>query len=375
MSPQIPSPSAGTTVLTAAKFTASFHDGLLSAVHGAPQARVVQSTPSQPDKIATSDAVDATFTRAGQISGFVQQGNFQYHEGPPGGKDSRSAWAQKASYSTANEVLMLEGSPRVIDGGMTTTAQTIRINRSTGDADAQVSVKTTYSELTAQPNGALLASSDPIHVTAARMIAARSTGLAHYTGDARLWQGANIVQAPSIVFDRDKRSMDAQGASGHPVSTVFVQPAKNGSVTPVNVTAARLDYTDQQRTAHFEGRVVMRTGDGTVTADRVNVFLIPAKTSAPAKTVMLAATASQLDHILAEGHVTLVEPSRRGSGDKLVYTAADSKFVMTGGPPVIIDAEQGRVTGASLTFYNRDDRVLVEGGGTSRAVTTTRVSK
>jgi len=29
----------------------------------------------------------------------------------------------------------------------------------------------------------------------------------------------------------------------------------------------------------------------------------------------------------------------------LVYTAADDKFVLTGGPPSIFDAERGKITG------------------------------
>ena len=58
-----------------------------------------------------------------------------------------------------------------------------------------------------------------------------------------------------------------------------------------------------------------------------------------------------------------------------MYTAAEDKFVMTGGPPSIFDAERGKITGDSLTFYKRDDRVLVEGKETSPAVTTTRVAR
>jgi lipopolysaccharide export system protein LptA len=44
-----------------------------------------------------------------------------------------------------------------------------------------------------------------------------------------------------------------------------------------------------------------------------------------------------------------------------VYTSAEEKFVLTGGPPVITDAEHGRITGQSLTFFSKDDRVVVEG--------------
>jgi lipopolysaccharide export system protein LptA len=78
---------------------------------------------------------------------------------------------------------------------------------------------------------------------------------------------------------------------------------------------------------------------------------------------------------VAQGKVLVQEPGRRAEGEKLVYTSADDKFVMTGGPPSIFDAEHGKITGDSLTFYNRDDRVLVEGKAASPTVTTTRVAR
>ena len=94
-------------------------------------------------------------------------------------------------------MLVLSGSPRVADSGMTTTAQVIRVNRATGDAIAEGDVKSTYSELKAQPDGALLASADPIHVTSQSMTAHRSPAVALYSGNARLWQNANVVESPT----------------------------------------------------------------------------------------------------------------------------------------------------------------------------------
>jgi len=72
------------------------------------------------------------------------------------------------------------------------------------------------------------------------------------------------------------------------------------------------------------------------------------------------------------------QPKRRAEGQKLVYTAADDKFVLTGGAsnelPSIFDAERGKITGGSLTFYRHDDRVLVEGEASTPVVTQTRVA-
>lgn len=365
------------TVITAANFTAKFDHNRMSAIHGAPDAKVVQSTPGQPDKVSTSQQLDAAFDPSGSISGFVQQGGFRYREGQPGAKVDRSAWADKATYNNLTQVLTIEGSPRVVDGGMTTTAQQIRLNRRTGDAEAQYDVKTTYSELSPQPNGAMLASSDPVHVTAANMTLKRANSVARYSGGARLWQTGNIIEAPIIVFDREKRSVQAEAASGRRVSTVLVQQDKKGTSTPVSIAADKFSYVDNQRKALFEGSVLMRGADATVTANEVQAFLRAHETGKGPQSSGLpgASGPSQLEKVVAQGNVVVQEPNRRATGQKLVYTASEQKFVLTGGPPSIFDAERGTVTGSSLTFYSGDDRVLVEGGDKGRTVTTTRVSK
>jgi lipopolysaccharide export system protein LptA len=82
-----------------------------------------------------------------------------------------------------------------------------------------------------------------------------------------------------------------------------------------------------------------------------------------------------LDRLIADGSVVIVQPTRRAKGDHVVYTAKDDKYVLTGKLPSIFDAERGTVTGDSLTFYKRDDRVLVEGEAKSPAVTQTRVAR
>ena len=84
------------------------------------------------------------------------------------------------------------------------------------------------------------------------MTAHSAPAVALYTGDARLWQDANVIQAPSIEFDRNRRSVVAQGYAVQPVSTVLVQTEKSGKVTPVKITSDRLTYTDRERKAHFE---------------------------------------------------------------------------------------------------------------------------
>jgi lipopolysaccharide export system protein LptA len=362
-------PAAGdgsATTVTAGRFLAKFDDqSRLSAVHGAPDAKVVSTVPGQPDRISTSQTIDVAFRAAGGIDAIVQQGSVDYTDG------ERQARADRARYTPADQMLELTGSPRITDKGLLTTARTVRMNRATGDALAEGNVKSTYSDLREQPNGALLSAASPIHVTAHTMTAHRTSALATYTGDARIWQDANVVEAPSIQFDRDHRSVVAQG-NGQPVSTVLVQIDKHGNVTPVSITSARLTYTDDQHRAHFEGGVIARGADVSITADHLDAFMVPRSQGSQSQSVK---GQGQLDRLVAEGNVVIQEPARRATGDQLVYTTAEDKFVLTGGSPSIFDAEHGKIRGDSLTFFRRDDRVLVEGRDTSPTVTQTRVAR
>ena len=356
------------TIITAVKFNAKFDDsGQISAVHGAPNAKIVNSSPGQPDRVSTSDVADAIARPDGSVESVVQRGHVAYVD-----KDLK-AWGDRARYTPDDEMLYLSGSPRVIQGGMTTTAIAMQMNRATGEAFAEGDVKSTYNDLKEQPNGGMLASSDPIHVTSQKMVSHHDPGVATYTGKARLWQVANVVEAPSIEFDREARSVVAFGIPGEPVSTALVQTDSSGKTTPVAIISDRLTYNDSERKAHFEGNVVARGEDATMTSDTGDAYLKPADQGASQGTSQRGMEAGRLDRMIGQGHVVIVQPARRAKGDHVVYTADDDKYILTGNLPSIFDAERGTVTGDSLTFYKRDDRVLVEGEAKTPAVTQTRV--
>jgi lipopolysaccharide export system protein LptA len=428
--PGQPSAQAQKTIVTAGKFEAQFAtDGgknRLSTMHGAPNARVVNSAPGEPDRVSTSESIDAIFLPQGGVDSITQLGNVAYTDNQTADKRMR-AWANTAHYTPADQVLVLAGNPRVTDGSMATTAKTIRINRGTGDALAEGDVKSTYSDLKEQPNGALLASSSPIHVTARSMTAHNNSGIALYTGNARLWQDANIIEAPSIQFDRDHRFVIAQGAPTQPARTILVQTERSltekapteqprtekavpeepkvekaqtpkgaekshqkskagnneeaqenplGESSPVTITALKLTYADSERKVHYEGGVFAQGADFTAKANSADAYLRPrSETSGNQSVAWQNRSLGQLDHMVAYDDVVITQPDRHADGQKLVYTADDDKFVLTGGPPSIFDAKQGKITGVSLTFFRTDDRVLVEGEASTPVVTPTRVAQ
>jgi lipopolysaccharide export system protein LptA len=388
--------AAQRTVITAGRFDARFTEtpagsSRITLMHGAPDAKIVNSAPGLPDRVSTSKTLDAFFLPEGGIGSIVQQGTVAYSDNQAPAKRTQ-AWADRALYTPADRILVLTGSPRVSDGAMMTTARTIRINRVSNDAFADGDVKSTYSELKEQPDGALLASSSPIHVTSAKMTAHNSTAIALYEGKARLWQDANVIAAPSIQFDRNRRSVVAQGTTAQLVSTALVQESdKQRTQNPppksenkakkspeekssqvVAITSSRFTYTDAERKAHYEGGVIAKGVGSTATSSSADAYLLPRSQSTSTQQL---SSAGRLDHLVAQGDVVIQQPTRRAEGQKLVYTAAEDKFVLTGGPPSIFDAERGTITGVSLTFFKADDRVLVEGEASTPVVTQTRVAR
>jgi lipopolysaccharide export system protein LptA len=349
--------ATGKTTISAGHFETTFNDqNRPVSLYGTPDAKIVDTVSGKPDRILISRELTAKFNDKGEIISADQNGDFHYQEG------TQTATADRAKYGAAEETILLTGSPRIVDTGATLTADSIQLNRKTRNAVAQDNVKTTYTNMTAQPTGAMLASSDPIHVTGSSVNFSSSTGVARYT-KARLWQGPNIVEAPTINFDRNKRSLQAQGSQGGQVASVFVQKDKNGKLTPVNVTSDKLSYVDSERKAVFSGNVIVRTQDTTIDSDTVQVILLPRKNQAETQ------SASQLDRIESQGDIKIQQGSRKATGTRLIYTAAEEKMVLTGTPnkrPSIFDAERGQITGDSLTFFTHDGRVLVGGGETSQ---------
>jgi lipopolysaccharide export system protein LptA len=352
----------GKTTISAGHFETTFNEqNRPASLYGTPDTKIVESVPGKPDRILTARELTAKFNDKGEIVSADQTGDFHYQEG------TETASAERAKYNAADETIMLSGSPRVVDPsqGATLTAESIQLNRKTRNGLAQDNVKTTYSNLSAQPSGAMLGSADPIHVTGTTVTFSGATGVARYT-KARLWQGPNIVEAPSINFDRPHRSLQAQGGQGGRVASVFVQKDKNGKLMPVNVTSDKLSYVDSERKAVFSGNVIVRTQETTIASNAVQVILLPKKSQSENK------SASQLERIEAQGDIKIDQANKKAVGSRLVYTAADEKMVLTGmpdHPPSIFDAERGQISGDSLTFFTHDGRVLVGGGETSQTQT------
>jgi lipopolysaccharide export system protein LptA len=362
-----------------AEVTSLGKDGSLNTTHSdsillrfAPQKHHAARHARQTLSSATSQLVSAV--EDGHV--FMQQtpaGNAPKTQGPV------TAWANHAEYTAVDEVLRLRGNPRLQEtGALDVSADAIDYHRSTGDAFAIGNVKATYRESSGSPaalsHGSLpqLGGKGATHVVAARAWFTSAKGLAVFYGSsghpARLWQGGNSVSAPKIEIRRTPQQLLASGQGTDAVTAAFA--AVMGTMAQaglVRVASDSLIYSGESHRAYFHGHVEAVDTFGKMQAGDIDMKIAPAAGHHP----------TQLQEMVATGGVTLTQPGRRAVGTRLVYTASDERYVLTGRPgalPYITDRVHGRTTGAALIFNNRNDSVEVNGGEGS-AVTETSIPK
>ena len=307
----------------------------------------------------------------------------------PGATESH-ATAARAEFDGATDRVILTGSPRIDSGGTNIMADRIGLNRATGDADATGNVKGSY---TSEPG------KDPMHVLAGSAQFHHATSSASFFGsnggNARLWQGSSMVDAPVIDLDQKAQTLHAhsdhadaknsvrtsllnQESSGpRKASTAGNPRPPTGGVT--RIVASDLVYRGDlpQPTAVFSGGARVQNGDGVIVSDLVTATMKPTgdKTK-PQSGAMLMGGA--VDHIVAEGAVRLQQAGRTGTGSRLTYDVAEGDFVLTGTPdepPRISDLQRGQVTGASLLFHAGDDSVVIVAAPGKRVRAETRVKR
>jgi lipopolysaccharide export system protein LptA len=328
------------------------------------------------------------------------------------------ATAERAVYNGDLERVTLTGNVQVNDEASVLWADRVVAEQKTGDATADGAVKASYQ----QAGG----SGEPVHVLAARAEMKHDSQIAIFYGApgqrARLWQGASQVDAPVLQFEQKQRRLLAHGegrGAAMAVHTVLVgnggsgQPGtakggagsntagKNaagkaapggGKTEVVRVESRQLVYSDEARKAEFTGGVEVESADGTMRGQQADVYLQAAPVSGKATTASAtvagkgdgpvgsgkasAGSSTQggaangfmggsVERVVATGQIDLQQPGRRATGDKVVYTASDGMFVLTGTtavPPKVVDDHQGTVTGTSLRFHSGDDSVLVSNG-------------
>jgi len=430
-------PSKGpeqTTRISGDRLVATFGPGnAFQQVDGTGNTQIVQSSTDGSHNTTKGDALHASFVQqpaegqqtvarsnaknAGKKSAgprmettletAIQDGNVVLTEtqakkpGAAAQPETLTGWAQHAEYHASDQVLHLTGSPRLNDGAtMQVAADEIDYHRDSQNAAASGHVKATYTQAAksgedprskAPPT---MGGKGPVHVIAERATMEHAKNQEFFFGSehnpARMWQDPDSLLAPVIEIDRDENQLKAWGEStgSKPVVDANFTTTLGGQqqASVVRVRSQTLVYSDKTRQGDFRGAVTAAQGNEAIEADDALLYLKPtAGNGAPERPGPAADSnakpagrqTAQLDRIVATGHVVFVQPGRKGNGEKLVYTADDSRYVLSGtesSPPQLWDRVHGTTTGQALIFSSQDERVEVSGGKSS-AVTETRAKK
>ncbi len=149
-----------------------------------------------------------------------------------------------------------------------------------------------------------------------------------------------------------------------------------------------MTYASDDGRAHLEKNVVAHSEQGSIHSDAMDLFFalpesappgpapVPVAAS-PATTASRspAAAGRQLVRAVGLGNVAVTQLDRRGTSSRADYTTADSKFVLSGGSPIVYDTSGNSVTGRQLTLFYADDTIVVDSAEGLRTLTLHRVGK
>jgi len=365
--------ASDTTTLHAKKFVAQLGpNGHLDKLFGHGDVDVRRQVGSGVPQAISAAELAATFAAHGDWATVEESGNVRFQQA------DRQATAEHASMVRATDTIKLDGSPVVSDAVSRTTAGGVVVNQKSGELRATGGVVSTY--IPAAQGDAVNLGSGAAHVSADALSGSVNSGHVAYAGHARLWQGDSVLDADQIDLWRDDKKLQA---SGHVVA-VFPQiagpfpslPGKSSgaSSTPTlwKIVAPILTYWSDRGQAHLEGGVAASSAQGSLESQTLDVFL-GAAPATPA--VGPSPGGRQLSRVLAQGNVVVRQGDRRGMGEQAEYTAADGKFVLSGGQPTIVNAASDTTTGHSLTFYVASDTILIDSQEGSRTLTRHRVEK
>ena len=339
-------------------FSAQGKPQLLNAT-GAVQSQ--REIPGRPAQIANSASGVAQLSAGGDWSQITLRGNVRLQEA------ERNAEAQQAVFARAAQTTVLTGQAMVRDAGSETHAPKITFYQSTGEIEAEGPVRSTDF---ASKGTSLQMSSVPANLSADRMRANSKTGRAVYTGHARLWQGASVLEAETIELLRPTRILNATGN----VRAVFPQApqpgASLGSAPVWHISSGLLTYWDTENRAHLEKDVYVQSADQKMHAPQLELFFTRTGSDKQGN-----GGASQISRAVGTGGVVVEQGDRRGTAERGLYTAAEEKYVLSGGTPTLFDPVEGTTTGRELTFYRADDTIVVDSGNGLRTLTKHRVQR
>jgi len=280
-----------------------------------------------------SDSLEAFFTlKDGTVALWraVQQGNFRFVS------DGRSASADLGEYDEDNRKLTLTGSPEILDAAGRVSGDRIEYDL---DADELVARGRVRAVLDArQGKGSLFQTgggASPVVVAAEELRYRTAEERFQFSGGVAALTESQQLNAREITIDR-VGNMTADGGVLHRIETGAAATVESGL----------MEYRRGEGVIRYSGKVEMKSEELMFSADVFNVTLDD--------------EAKDIRRVLAEGNVLVRHGGRVCRGDAAEWVPESSKYVVTGNPAMIDDPARGRSTARRLTYFQGEDRIMLE---------------
>lgn len=322
--------------------------------------------------------------RGAQPGKVVETGDVQLRAG------ERELSAQQLTYTPADGKAILTGSVHGSDPQAAFSAEAATwISHPDGSASLSAHAAPEGHielSLSGRPSnvGPMLAANRPVVITAGSVhwdqpagpkptSAASFRGTAVFTGSVRLLQAPSLLRAGRLTITAGANGMPAQLLATGDVQTDFLANRSSvgslnrqlthtaaGHERAVRVRARQLVYSAAAHQARYSGAVRLAVDDATLSAPQLTIYLSTSGNS------------PSLERAQATGGVALRQPGRSAHAARLSYDFASNQVRLDGGPPSILDAEHGKITGDPLTFSLSSDEIQVGGKSGTRVLGKTK---
>ncbi len=320
------------------------------------------ATRTQGARTARAQTLDAALDPAsGALQDATFTGTFHFTDG------SMTATSNLARYRIAAGTLALSGKqgaadPQIKDEALTIEAETIDVTLNPRKMVAAGKVRSALlppaKGTAAAPGGkrpGLLGATEPVNIIANTLTYDEATRRGEYKGQAVLLQGQTQINADSLTIDESKGDLMAAGKVLTSLA-ILGKETKDGQATPPTIgRGGSFTYTDQARRATYQTQASLDGEYGNLRGEKIEI--------------MLAAGDNSLARLDATEKVTAIVDKRTVTGAQLSYVPADEKYVVTGAPVTMVDAECQELSGKTLTFFKASDRVQIDGNDEVRTQT------
>lgn len=294
--------------------------------------------------------------KTGELSRIEQWGEFHYEEG------ARKATAERAVFQAKTDQVELRGSARLWDDSGVTAAPEILFDQKQEVMTASGGVS---SVMRPQGGGGMMEAGEPLRATAERMRVEDANNRILFEGDAVLWQGEMRLRARRVRIFRKEERLEAE------LDVVAEIPdSRGGAQGPAGrrvsvVRAPAMVYEGKARRVQFSGGVRLERPAMTVESRELTGFFREETASGSRET--------RLERLEAVGQAVIHSEARQrrriGRGEYAHYFLDEDRIVLSGGNPSVEDDQKGITRGAVITWFGRQDRMVVNNEGAGPAVT------